>query len=339
MKWLAGVAIACLLAGLLIGLARQRESDPEAVRLLNAAIEAPSRQDYTAKATTFASYGNDILHSEAMVYNGKGGHSRIEYRLGSMSGVIAGRTGKGIDWRFDPLKRHMIAGIRPTVGDPKSSSDLELVLDNYRATVEGRTEIAGRPCTEVLLRPKSGAGGSRSLWIDNETGVILRSEERNAENELVAATRYSSIQYGQTATPDMFLPIPPGSEPVQWHAEDNFANEVTPEAIEKALGIPHVQPKYLPAGFKLEGHYIYRCPGCDTKTAVSRYVNGLNSLSVVQAPEDCEQHMVKKPLDFGLGKVVFAKKGPSYFWVMGELPQQELEKVSQSLEVPAVAKQ
>jgi hypothetical protein len=146
------------------------------------------------------------------------------------------------------------------------------------------------------------------------------------------ATRISEIEIGKTASADRFLPIPPSGPPVRWHPEDDFASVAqTPQAISKAIRIPYVQPKYIPSGFTREGYYVYRCPGCNTKTAVTRYVDGLSSLSVIQAPEDCEQHTDKKPLDFGLGKAVFSKSGPSYFWVMGELSEEELNRVSQSL--------
>jgi hypothetical protein len=101
-----------------------------------------------------------------------------------------------------------------------------------------------------------GGGGSRSLWIDNETGVVLQSQERNAENKLVSATLFTRIEYGKTATPDQFLPIPPGSEPVNWHAEDDFASAMPKSQIEQILKATILEPAYLPAGFRQEGHYI-----------------------------------------------------------------------------------
>jgi hypothetical protein len=71
---------------------------------------------------------------------------------------------------------------------------------------------------------------------------------------------------------------------------------------------------------------------------VTRYVNGLSSLTVIQAPESCEQHMEQKTVNFGLGKAVFARRGPSFFWVMGELPRDELERVGRSIPAAAVAR-
>ena len=334
MRWTLGVLLACLMAGLLIGLSRKNGSDAEAVRLLKAAAAAPRNTDYTARATTFASYGHKILHSEVIVYNAKGGLYRIEYRMGSLSGVLAGRSADGTEWRFDPLERHMDVEPGKGHGVPNTKFDLDLLLKNYRARVNGRETVAGRASTEVTLQPRSD-GGSRSLWVDNETGVILRSVETNNEKKIVSATQFNSIRYGDTASPDQFLPIPPGGEPVNWRVQEDFAAEVTPEEIRKRLGMPLVKPAYLTPGFTLEGHYMYQCPGCNTRTAVTRYVNGLESLTVVQAPEECEQHMEKRPMNFGLGKAVFAKDGPNYFWVMGELPQSELERVSQSLKSAA----
>jgi outer membrane lipoprotein-sorting protein len=331
MKWLIGILVVCFAAGLLFGLSHRDGNDPEAERLLKLAAAAPRNHDYTANATTFATYGDDLLHSEAVVYNAKGGLSRIEYRLGSLSGVIAGRTRDGVEWRYDPLHRSMTTEKRYEGDDPDSKFDLDLLLKNFRAkVVKEDATVANRPAEEVLLRSHAG-GGSRSLWIDRETGVILRSMERNDGNELVAGTQYKSIRYGETASPDQFLPIPPGGAPVRWRPQEDFASSVTPREVQAHLKTPLILPTYLPAGYVHEGHYLYWCPGCNTRTAVTRYVNGLDSLNVVQAPDDCEQHMEKRPMNFGLGKAVFVRNGPNYFWVMGELPQEELEKVSRSL--------
>jgi len=215
-----------------------------------------------------------------------------------------------------------------------TSSWLRMLLENCRMRIVKRTAVAGRPATEIFLQPK-GAGGSRTLWIDNDTGVILHSEERNSEGELVTATVYRSIVYGKTAPPDRFFPIAPSGPPVRWRPEDDFAFKADqPEEIHRAIGLPLREPAYIPEGFVREGYYLYKCPGCSLKTAVTRYVNGLDSLTVIQAPEGCGAHLDKSPMDFGMGKALYARHGTSNFWVLGELPDGDLKRVRDSLGSP-----
>jgi outer membrane lipoprotein-sorting protein len=317
---------------------RACKSDPEAVRLIQQAMQAPLTQDYTAQATTLAYYGSRPLQTEATVYNAQGGRSRIEYRLGSLAGVIAGNDGNAMNWRYDPQNRSFVTekDKKPennpsAVGNPSTDPDLNRLLSNCQAKVVKRTSVAGRPATEILIRPK-GEGNSRTLWVDNDTGVILRSEERNTENELVSATTFRSIAYGQTAPPDRFMPLPPSGEPVQWKPEMDFASRAArPEEVKSAVGVSLKQPSYIPSGYAQEGVYLYHCPVCSAKVAITRYVNGLNSVTVVQSPKECEKHVGKKPLDFGLGKAIFVKKGDSYFSVLGELPEAELKRVADSI--------
>jgi outer membrane lipoprotein-sorting protein len=336
-QWI-GLGLICLVAGGWIGMERACKSDPEAVRLIRQAMQAPLTQDYTAQATTLAYYGSRPLQTEATVYNARGGMSRIEYRLGSLAGVIAGKDGKDMNWRYDPLNRSFVTEMDKrqddnptTVGDPNTDPDLNRLLSNCQAKVVKHTNVAGRPATEIMIRPK-GVGNSRSLWVDNDTGVILRCEERNTENELVSATAFRSITYGQTATPDRFMPIPPSGAPVQWKPETDFAARTArPEEVKKTVGVALKQPSYVPAGYSQEGVYIYHCPVCSAKVAITRYVNGLNSVTVVQTSKACEHHAGKNTLDFGLGKAVFAKKGDSYFSVLGELPEAELKRVADSI--------
>jgi outer membrane lipoprotein-sorting protein len=336
MKQLIGIGLVCLVAGGLIGMERSSHSDSEAVMLLQKARQAPLHQDYTAVATTFASYGNRILNTDAVVYNARGGRSRIEYRLGSMAGVIAGRSAPDMHWHYDPLNRSFVTDVeqsaRPSdADDPNADPDLQRLLENCRARVVRHTRIAGRPATEVCIEPKT-AGGKRRLWVDNETGVILRIEERNAEDSLTAATVYRSITYGKTAPPDRFLPIPPGGEPVSWLPDAAFADRApSPQEVRTAIGGELKKPRYLPGGYAEEGVYLYRCPGCDRMAAVTRYVDGLNSVTVIQAPRSCEHHMADHPLDFGFGTAVFARKGDHSFSVMGELPTAELKRISDSI--------
>jgi outer membrane lipoprotein-sorting protein len=337
MRQLTAVGIVCLLVGGIIGLSHHTACDPEAKKLLKAATQAPETQEYIAQATTFATYGNRLLHSEAEVYNARGGKYRIEYKIGSLSGVIVGRSEPDMTWRYDPLHRRLITEkLAVSQADP-NHYDLNMLLKNCRAKVKMHTTVAGRPATEIVLEPKAG-GGSRTLWIDPETGVILRSEERNVENDLVAATTFHSITYGKTASPEQFLPIPPTGKPIKWIAENDFAREAgDPRQISRTIGVPLMEPKYIPTGYQKEGYYLYNCPGCASKAAITRYVDGLNSLTVVQSSSSCEHHMESQPLDFGLGKAVSAKHGDSIFWVLGELPRSELEKVSNSLGTPAKA--
>jgi outer membrane lipoprotein-sorting protein len=327
--------LACLVAGALIGLVRSNRSDPEAAQLIRMAMQAPFNQDYTAQATFYANYGDRTLQSEATVYNAKGGKSRIEYRLGSLAGVIAGSNGPNMDWRFDPMNRSLITDTDPkraSLAGGESNPDLKALLADDRARVVKRTSVAGRPATEISLSPKT-AGITRLLWIDDERGVILRSETQNPDGETVSATVFRSIDYDKTAPPDRFLPIPPSGMPVQWRPENDFAARAArPEEAQAAIKAPILQPHYTPQGYVREGIYIYRFPGCNIKTAITRYVDGLNSVTVVQAPKECEVGIgSKRSLDFGLGKAVFTQKGNSYFAVMGELPEPELKRISNSI--------
>jgi hypothetical protein len=342
MKQLIAIGAACLVVGAVIGLMRSERSDPEAVRLIRLAMDAPATQDYAARATVYANYGDRTLQSEAMVYKAKGGKSRIEYRLGSLAGVVAGSNGPNMNWRFDPMNRSFVTDVNTTpleksvesskeaANDDPNDLALDSLLDSCRARIVKRTSIANRPATEVMLDPKSG-GDSRLIWIDNDHGVILRSEEKNPDGEIVAATIYRSIEYGKSAPPDWFLPIPPSGTPVHWMPESDFGAPVAQLDAQKAIHAPVLFPSYTPKGFARQGIYVYKFPGCTFKTAVTRYVNGLDSVTIVQAPKECAEDMGKRPVDFGLGKAVFAQRGDSYFAVMGELPESELQRISRSI--------
>ena len=74
------------------------------------------------------------------------------------------------------------------------SGGMEQLRRNYRVTALGTDEVIGRPAYLVLLEP-NGPGVSRELWVDQATGTVLRTEERDASRGVVLTTYFSRISF------------------------------------------------------------------------------------------------------------------------------------------------
>ena len=108
--------------------------------------------------------------------------------------------------------------------------------------------IAGRPSRVVEFTPRqAGSRPQRLVWVDAETGLILRTEVYDSEQ---AASRGSrSSRSWSTGRPSTRRPsrmrVPPGVRVVEAGAETCLE----PAEAERVAGLPVGLPDYLPAGF------------------------------------------------------------------------------------------
>ena len=77
--------------------------------------------------------------------------------------------------------------------------------------LQGTDSIAGRPADVVFVHlGPSGMGPSRRFWVDRETGLRLRMEERagGSDGRILSNTYYLSLELNPVFKPDDFVPPP-----------------------------------------------------------------------------------------------------------------------------------
>lgn len=233
--------------------------------------------------------------------------------------------------------------------------DADLLARNYVARVVGSEQIAGRPAMHLALRRRDGGGGLH-MWLDRETHFPLRTVVVNHAGRALSDTAYESIDYGVG---------PPRLPPPEGVQEPRFSvRPTTPEQAAQEAGFQPLQPAYLPPGFELVGWHLHRFRGGRGPAIGLRYTDGLAGLSVIQmkAPErrggaarprgagseperEAQRHRrgtgaaadtphVPRrrgaPPGTGEGKVA-REYGDITVIVIGELPQDELQRVADNM--------
>jgi hypothetical protein len=114
--------------------------------------------------------------------------------------------------------------------------------------------------------------------------------------------------------------------------------------LSKAVGFRVRRPRYLPDGYKLDSCRLYRCPyGCCPNSALVRYTDGLNSISIFEMGGDmscmksgscCSSSSkggscVVQDGDKA-GTVVISRNGIE-FTIIADLSRSELRKIADSL--------
>ncbi|MCX7994118.1 MAG: hypothetical protein N2651_10685 [Fimbriimonadales bacterium] len=200
------------------------------------------------------------------------------------------------------------------------------------------TTLNGRTCVLLrlsLARPKPPRGvsperrepfpASVSLWIDKETGVILRREVTMHPNAPALRTEITRLEINPRITPDMFN-LPPGV--VARPLEGTYK---TVEEAQRVVPFPIRTPAYLPEKATLERVLVrWRGPG-RAPVVILHYQTPSARFSLFQAyktRDSAFQRPSKRPERLN---VRFWQDDDYVFGLVGDLPRAEIEKIARSL--------
>jgi len=197
-----GLAAALALAGALAGdacAARRVESDPEAVRLLEAATKAARQVPYegTQFLTTWGHKGSTTSLVRVAHTPGAGTYfdagEPVQRGTSPESGAsrpVAGST-TGRTYQADSS-----AGRSALIGF--TTEMLALLTRNYSLVRAADASVCGRKARVIEARRSNGTAAGR-FWIDSETGLMLHRELLDGGGRSVAATGFRELRIAHPA--------------------------------------------------------------------------------------------------------------------------------------------
>lgn len=177
----------------------------------------------------------------------------------------------------------------PTPKENQLKRMVHMVVQN-QATAErvGEEMIAGRSAVIVSVQSRPSPAGARNvkLWIDKETGILLKNEISNQKG-LVSRSYFVNIVIGLTANvlPRMFEPVIPQGASVNplLPPKPQYAN--LEEAKDK-LPFQPLTPSQLPPGYQITGVWIIEpgkmAPAGTTGAVIIRYGEGMGHFTLFQ---------------------------------------------------------
>ncbi|WP_309721521.1 sigma-E factor regulatory protein RseB domain-containing protein [Armatimonas sp.] len=200
--------------------------------------------------------------------------------------------------------------------------------------LQGTDTIAGRPADVVFVHlGPSGMGPSRRFWVDRETGLRLRMEERAPDSRILSNTYYLSLELSPNFKPDDFVPppVPAGFRRI-------LDNQKRYKTIEEAArdGVTVRQPTWLPLGFNLRNIMVAKA--AHPRTTLF-WGNGLTTLSLVSIASPMPPLLVRLLKGAESGIVQPPKGERSYTWktsegyclLIGNLPDDQLKRIADSV--------
>jgi len=295
-------------AGLRLG--PQGRIVPDVEAILRTMLRAPAATDYEGTKVISTVRGRTAETVTMLESYKRLGRLRLEFLSPeSVSGrlmVDDGRT----SWQYEPAMHLVVEGpsFISGAGRPERAA---AIARGYDVRVLGREEVIGRD-TVVVSLAAGRSGSQRRLWVDEATGVPLRTEERDARGEIVFVSYFSRISYSLNLPAALFqFRRPAGARVVSFHLSGR------PVASSRELLDLARSPIAVPT--LLLGQYRFR----DGRIAhhgafsavVSTYSDGIGVLTVFQTPSSRMAFPeVGVPIAFGKGSARFLDLG--YFRVV-----------------------
>jgi negative regulator of sigma E activity len=346
---LFAAAAIVLVAALSLWIARSN-STGRATQLLSRTYQADNHMSYAALSSVTAMYGGHEMKSTARIVRVP--HKlAITYLSGDQKGLQSGYNERWF-WRRSnpqaPVKAYAEVTNRPT---EMAARRFQLVLQNYRGYVAGREPLEGRTTTVIELRPAKPIDGAqgpiKKLWIDEKSGLTLRTDSFNYQNQLVMRSVLSELDFAPQITPATFTPtsvMQKAADDDSWMAQDAGDNAAM---VSRKTGINPPKLGFVPAGFELDGYGVHHCPeerAAPIIAALSRYTDGLNTLTVFAmeadkqtwlgsegaSPAPAQQKEAGKQTNscaFGPGTMVMGTNNGLRVLAVGDLPETTLRRV------------
>jgi len=152
-------------------------------------------------------------------------------------------------WQYLPERGVVLK--RPSRGDGGEvlqPGQLQRALASYEVRAVPSERIAGRRSQVIEFSPRqAGSRPRRLVWVDVETGLILRTEIYGAEKDRLSwLSVFEELEFGPALDAAAFrMQVPPGVLVVESGEEPCLE----PAAAERLAGLPVGLPDYLPEGF------------------------------------------------------------------------------------------
>ncbi|MBI4278051.1 MAG: hypothetical protein HY660_06305 [Armatimonadetes bacterium] len=251
--------------------------DPE--EWLRLALTAPSRTTYQGQKTVIQWSGRTSHAAVVRVYHRPPAQTRIEYLAsGARSQRLVIDDGRS-RWYYDPARRLAVREISSGTDGLPPTVNLHLLRRNYILQRGGVARVAGREAVQLGLQPRYPGRPLLRLWIDRETGLILRLERFDGRGHLEQLSTFTRVAYTPDLPAHLFAWRPPAGTRT---SAAPSAERVPLDRLAARLGFPPLPltPAQIPAGFVLESTALLKVG----RAQVGRlhYTDGLATLTVFQ---------------------------------------------------------
>lgn len=251
---------------------------PPAEQILRRALAAGATQTYSGTMVlfTWATGAGDA--TVVRVRHRAPGQSRLEYLSAEHEPYLVTVDDGVHHWHYHPEDRVAVVERSTALAAEAVPQSLALLRRNYTLRTGGRGTIAGRTTEIVELVPRGCAHPVQRLWVDERTGVILRTEQYRLDGSLAALTVFTAFEPAADLPEGLFqLALPKGVR-----VTTRLDSAAPLKTLSEESGFAVRLPAGLPPGFVFAGAAVGR-PEPEKETVVHlRFTDGLTVISLFE---------------------------------------------------------
>ena len=196
----------------------------------------------------------------------------------------------------------------------------------YSLSVHNGERIAERYTELVTVKPKDQFRYGHRLWMDRDSGLLLKSELIDEHGEIVEQLVYTNIELPAEISDELLEPAISGAG-YTWYKDDERA----PAATSGSATASNWHPKWLPEGFELRDRA--RNSILDSRDPVEHlvYSDGLASVSVFIERLGTASEPLNGPSSMGAVNAFGSMVDGFQVTVVGEVPAATVERVATSI--------
>lgn len=195
--------------------------------------------------------------------------------------------------------------------------DLERLKQHYRFREGEVSRIADRLTQRIDVMPTDDYRYGYRLWADVDTGLLLRSDLLDGDEQLIEQYQFVDIDFGDDIS-DRELKATTGKENLRWYGTDTRQ----PSASRTDLKW-HFSD--LPAGYRLSKYFRRMMPMEEREIEHLIFTDGLATVSVFIQPANATQSEMRGLGRMGAVHVYRSTRDDHHITVMGEAPARTVE--------------
>ncbi len=194
----------------------------------------------------------------------------------------------------------------------------------YRFSVGDVDRVAGRTARIIRIQPRDEYRYGYSIWLDEETALLLKSELLDGEGNVLEQIMYTSVNLPEII-PDTMLEPEITGEGFTWYRSAGGEADARQLSSDWLVG-------GLPVGFVLKSSYQEPLPKSDVPVRHMVYSDGLASFSVYVERLTTDKEPFAGLSQMGAMNAFGKLVGDNQITVVGEVPKKTVEQVGQAVE-------
>lgn len=334
-----------LLLTLVVGAVQAQPRVLEGVEFLELVAKAPTIYSYQGEMISVTWNGDQATSQKVRYYHAVPDDNRWEFLDEKDRVELVVIDDSQRRWEVSPDQSSVrITDSLQCCDLAQVQSELVRLYQNYEVFIVGSGLVAGQEAILLNLVPRYSGNPRLVLWIDAETGVVLRWEKYNSAGDMTQMGMFTKYEVVGELDEGLFKYKPSTAEKVIIEDSPAIPEEVV--YIQKQLGEVVRYPTGLPPGYHFsQGRVLSRYRPADTVQL--QFTDGLNCISVFETfhpvphfftgetglaatkilMDDTQVYLVQTVEGF----VLNWSKGHVTYSIVGDVPVEQIRQIAHSL--------